>query len=173
MAPPLIVVSARAGPINRRLGRVVVEVDHRPWSIPWGMAVELTVDSGTHEVIAYLVLADAPWPLARLCTGARARVEVADGDQRRASSTGRAACSPAPGKGGCGLSKQRNVIRHLPRRTRDEQPLARSSATLATGASPTGLPASHQLRISTKRCQDDRNRSGRRSMGAASPPNAG
>jgi hypothetical protein len=78
---------------------------------PWGMAVELTVDSGAHEVIAYLVLADAPWPLARLCTGARARVEVADGDQRRASSTGRAACSPAPGKGGCGLSKQRNVIR--------------------------------------------------------------
>ena len=63
--------------------RVVVEVDHRPWSIPWGMTVELTVDSGPHEVIAYLVLADAPSPLARLCTGARARVEVADGDQRR------------------------------------------------------------------------------------------
>ena len=83
MAPPLIVVSACAGPINRRLGRVVVEVDHRPWSILWGMAVEITVDSGTHEVIAYLVLADTPRPLARLWTGARARVEVADGDQRR------------------------------------------------------------------------------------------
>ena len=83
MAPPLIVVSARAGPINRRLGRVVVEVDHRPWSIPWGMAVEVTVESDSDEVIAYLVLADVPWPLARFCTGARGRVDVADGDQRR------------------------------------------------------------------------------------------
>ena len=83
MAPPLIVVSARAGPINRRLGRVVVEVDHRPWSIPWGMAVEITVDSGIHEVTAFLVLVDTPWSFARLSTGARARVEVADGDQRR------------------------------------------------------------------------------------------
>ena len=83
MAPPVIVVSARGGPINRRLGRVVVEVDHRPWSIPWGATVEITVDSGTHEVIAYLVLPDTPWPLARLCTAAQARVAVADGDQRR------------------------------------------------------------------------------------------
>jgi hypothetical protein len=82
MAPPLIVVSAHAGPINRWLGRVVVEVDHRPWSIPWGTAVEITVDAGTHEVIAYLVLVDTPWPLARRLTAARAQVEVTDGDQR-------------------------------------------------------------------------------------------
>jgi hypothetical protein len=83
MAPPLIAVSAHAGPINRRLGRVVVEVDRRPCSIPWETAVEIAVDSGTHEVIAYLVLVDTPWPLARRLTAARARVEVADGDQRR------------------------------------------------------------------------------------------
>jgi hypothetical protein len=83
MAPPLIVVSARAGRINRRLGRVVVEVDHRPWPIPWGVTLGIAVDSGTHEVIAYLVLPETPWPLARLCTAARARVAVADGDQRR------------------------------------------------------------------------------------------
>src|SRR5262245_24293025 len=83
MPSPFLVVSARAGPINRRLGRVVVEVDHRPWSIPWGVTVEITVDSGPHDVIAFLVLPDTPWPLARLCTAARARVEVADGDHRR------------------------------------------------------------------------------------------
>lgn len=83
MAAPLIVVSAHAGPINRRLGRVVVEVDDRPVSIPWGMAVEIAVDSGAHEVIAYLVLVDTPGPFARRCTGARTKVEVADGDQRR------------------------------------------------------------------------------------------
>ncbi len=82
MAPSLIVVSARAGPISRRLGRVVVEVDHRPWPIPWGVAVEIEVDSGAHEVIAYLVLVDTPGPLARRLTAAHARVEVADGDHR-------------------------------------------------------------------------------------------
>ena len=83
MAPPLIVVSGHAGPINRRLGRVVVEVDHQPWSIPWGTAVEIAVDSGTHEVIAYLVLVDTPGPFARRCTGAHARVEVGEGDRRQ------------------------------------------------------------------------------------------
>lgn len=83
MAPPSIAVSAHAGPISRRLGRVVVEVDHRPWPIPWGMAAEIAVDSGTHEVIAYLVLVDTPVPLARRLTAARVRVEVTDGDQRR------------------------------------------------------------------------------------------
>jgi hypothetical protein len=83
MALSLIAVTARAGPISRRLGRVVVEVDHRPWSISWGKLVEIPVDTGTHEVTAYLVLVDTPWPLARRLTAARARVEVADGDQRR------------------------------------------------------------------------------------------
>jgi hypothetical protein len=83
MTPPLIVVRACAGPISRRLGRVVVEVDHCPQPIPWGMAVEIAVDSGTREVIAYLVLLDTPWPLARRLTAARARLEIADGDQRR------------------------------------------------------------------------------------------
>jgi hypothetical protein len=82
MAPPLIVVNAHAGPINRRLGRVVVEIDHRPWPIPWGMAVEIAVDSGIHDIVAYLVLADTPWPFARKHTGARAKVVVANGDQR-------------------------------------------------------------------------------------------
>jgi hypothetical protein len=80
---PIIVVTARAGPISRRLGRAVVEVDHQPWSIPWGMSVEIAVDSGAHEVTAYLVLVDTPWPLARRRTAARALVEVADGDQHR------------------------------------------------------------------------------------------
>lgn len=83
MAPPSIAVSAHAGPISRRLGRVVVEVDQQPWPIPWGIAAEIAVDSGTHEVIAYLVLVDTPVLLARRLTAARVRVEVTDGDHRR------------------------------------------------------------------------------------------
>jgi hypothetical protein len=83
MTPPLIVVSARGGPISRRHGRVVVEIDDRPWPIPWGTDVEIAVECGNCEVIAYLVLFNTPWPLARRLTAARARVELVGGDQRR------------------------------------------------------------------------------------------
>jgi hypothetical protein len=78
-----IVFRARAGPINRKLGRVVVEVDHRCRLIPWETEVEIRTEAGIHEVLAYLVLADSPWPLARFANRARATVEILDGSRRR------------------------------------------------------------------------------------------